>query len=50
MGEKTMKVIWGMNVRHIINLANEKNIKKEDIVSLLKEGGQYILIYYGSGE
>lgn len=50
MGEKTMKVIWGMNVRHIINLANEKNIKKEDIVSLLKEGGQYILVYYGSEE
>ena len=45
-----MKVIWGMNVRHIINLANEKNIKKEDIVSLLKEGGQYILVYYGSEE
>ena len=50
MGEKTMKVIWGMNVRHIVNLANEKNVKKEDIVSLLKEGGQYVLVYYGSEE
>ena len=45
-----MQVIWGMNVRHIINLANEKNIKKEDIVSLFKESGQFILVYYGSGE
>ena len=48
MGEKTMKVIYGINIRHIVSLVNEKNIKKEDVVSLLKEGGQCILVNYGS--
>ena len=41
-----MTAITSSTVRGIIRKANEKNIKKEDIVSLVKEYTQYILIFY----
>jgi hypothetical protein len=43
---KTMCAITGNNVRHIIEAANDKNIQNADIVSLVREGGQFVLIYY----
>ena len=33
-------------IREIVRTANEDGIKKEDIVSLLNENGQFVLIYY----
>lgn len=44
-----MTAIAAPNIRQIVNNANELHISKEDIVSLLKENGQYILIYYEHG-
>lgn len=34
------------SIRAIVDKVNELEIKKEDIVSLLKEGNQYFLVYY----
>ena len=33
-------------IREIVRTANEERIKREDIVSLLKENGQFVLVYY----
>lgn len=33
-------------IREIVKTANEEGVKKEDIVSLLKENGQFVLVYY----
>lgn len=33
-------------IREIVKAANEEGIKREDIVSLLKENGQFVLVYY----
>lgn len=41
-----MTAMAANTIREIVNLANEKQIEKEDIVSLLKENGQFVLIYY----
>lgn len=44
--KKIMKVIIGDNTRDIVNQVNDKGISKDDIVTLFKEEGQFILIYY----
>lgn len=44
--EKFMYAIYGDTIREIVNLSNEIGIKREDIVSLIKDGGQFILTYY----
>lgn len=36
----------GSTLREIVNYANENSIMRDNIVSLIKEGEQYILIYY----
>lgn len=41
-----MTALSANTIRDIVNLSNELNIKREDIVSLLKENGQFILVYY----
>ena len=41
-----MTVLTGVTIRGIVKVANEEGIKKEDIVSLLKENGQFVLIYF----
>lgn len=50
MGEdntvKIMYAIYGNTIRDIVKQSNELGIQKEEIVSLLKEGGQFILTYY----
>ena len=38
--------LTGTTIRSIVRLANEEGIKREDIVSLLKENGQFVLIYF----
>ena len=42
-----MKIIQSPTLRGIIEGANELNIKKEDIVALLKENEVHLLVYYG---
>lgn len=47
MGEvKKLNVIVTGTIRGIVRQANEENIKKEDIVTILKDRDQFILIYY----
>ena len=43
---QVMTVLTGVTIRGIVKAANEEGIKKEDIVSLLKENGQFVLIYF----
>ena len=33
-------------IREIVRTANEEGVKREDIVSLLKENSQFVLVYY----
>lgn len=44
---KSITAITSITIRGIVNLARELDIKKEDIVTLVKEGNEFILIYYG---
>lgn len=43
---QVMTALTDTTIRGIIRLANEKGIKREDIISLLKENGQFVLIYF----
>lgn len=46
MEESIMKALTTNTLRELIKEVNELNIKKEDVVSIIKDGGQYYLIYY----
>lgn len=41
-----MAVLLSHTIRGIVNEANAEGIQREDVISLLKENGQYVLIYY----
>ena len=41
-----MTALTDTTIRGIVKLANEEGIKRENIVSLLKENGQFVLIYF----
>ena len=41
-----MTAITDTTIKGIVKTANELCINREDIVSLLKENGQFVLIYY----
>lgn len=43
---QVMTVLTGVTIRGIVKSANEEGIKKEDIISLLKENGQFVLVYF----
>lgn len=43
---QTMTALVSTTIRGIVNSANEAGIKREDIVSLLKENGQFVLVYF----
>lgn len=43
---QVMTALTDTTIRGIIRLANEEGIKREDIISLLKESGQFVLIYF----
>jgi len=45
-GTPLMMVMTSSTIRGIVMLANEKGIKKNDIVSLIKEKDQFVLIYF----
>lgn len=41
-----MTALTAPTIRGIVSLANEEKIKREDIISLLKENGQFVLVYF----
>ncbi len=41
-----MTAMTNDTIRGIVKAANEEGIKREDIVSLLKENGQFVLVYF----
>lgn len=41
-----MAALTAPTIRGIVNSANEVGIKREDVVSLLKENGQFVLVYF----
>ena len=43
---KVMNTLYGDTVRSIVRQVNERKIQKEDVVTLIKEAGMFILIYY----
>ena len=43
---QVMTALTDTTIRGIVRLANEEGIKRENIVSLLKENGQFVLIYF----
>ncbi|MEE1476260.1 hypothetical protein [Fusobacterium sp.] len=43
---QVMTALTDTTIRGIVRSANEEGIKREDIVSLLKENGQFVLIYF----
>lgn len=43
---QVMTALTDTTIRGIVKLANEEGIKRENIVSLLKENGQFVLIYF----
>ncbi len=53
--KKIMSVLNARNLRDLVRQVNENNqkyepIMKEDIVSVVKEEGQYFLIYFSEDE
>ena len=46
MGEKVMKTLGPSTVNKIVSTANEKGIKKEDIVGIVPVANGYMLIYF----
>ena len=43
---QVMTALTDTTIRGIVRSANKEGIKREDIVSLLKENGQFILTYF----
>lgn len=43
---KWMAVLSGPTIRDIVRRVNDKSINKDDIVTLIKDNGQFILVYY----
>lgn len=43
---QVMTALTDTTIRGIVRSANENRIKREDIVSLLKENSQFVLIYF----
>lgn len=43
---KKITVLTSNTIRYLVKTVNDIGIKKEDIVSLLKDDGQFILVYF----
>lgn len=43
---QVMATLVSNTIRGIVNSANNESIQRSDVVSILKENGQFILIYY----
>ena len=44
--KKVMLAITAKNMRDLVTKSNKEGVQKEDIVSILKEGEQFVLTYY----
>lgn len=44
--KKIMLAIVAKNMRDLVSKANKEGVQKEDIVSILPEGDQFVLTYY----
>lgn len=45
--DKVMLAMSSTTIRGIIATANRLSVQREDIVSLTREGNEFVLIYYG---
>ena len=43
---KYMTASGARTIRDLVKIANDQNIQKEDIVTIMKEADQYLIIYY----
>jgi uncharacterized protein YjgD (DUF1641 family) len=43
---QVMTALYNTTLRGIVKDANEEGVKREDVVTLLKENGQFVLIYF----
>ena len=43
---KYMSASGARTMRDLVKIANDQNIQKEDIVTVMKEVDQYLIIYY----
>lgn len=43
---QVMTALAANTIREVVRLANGEGIERDDIVSLLKENGQFVLVYY----
>lgn len=44
--KKIMLAIAAKNMRDLVSQANKEGVQREDIVSILPEGDQFVLTYY----
>lgn len=43
---KIMTAIAALTIRELVNIANKYGIKREDVITIVKDNGQYVLIHY----
>ena len=43
---KYMSASGARTLRDLVKIANDQNIQKENIVTIMKEADQYLIIYY----
>ena len=43
---KIMTAIATLTIRELVNIANKYGIKREDVITIVKDNGQYVLIHY----
>ena len=43
---KIMTAVAALTIRELVNIANEYGIKREDVITIVKDNGQYVLIHY----
>ena len=46
MGEKKLRVLYADRLSQLIVQANEENITKDEIVNIIKDFGQFMMVYY----
>ena len=46
MGEKTLRVLYADRLSQLIVEANKENITKDEIVNIIKDFGQFMMVYY----
>lgn len=47
---KVLQAIYCRTIRQLVEEANSLNIQREDIITILKEGEYFCMIYYYGGE